>query len=154
MSGVFQNIDPHSLSARRVCTPRLWTHSLGEKRVGPGGSIFWKTPDTALYSTYVSTLRKDRRLKEGRFKIFQMPLLVIVDFFSHPVDRFFNFQPSAQPESIVPILIYGQRSGPGETINNVKLDAEMYKRSCESGFQSYSNCRKVKFCCCKIILAN
>jgi hypothetical protein len=30
------------------------THSLvGE---GDGGSIFWKTPDTALYSTYVSTL--------------------------------------------------------------------------------------------------
>jgi hypothetical protein len=23
---------------------------------GDGGSIFWKTPDTALYSTYVSTL--------------------------------------------------------------------------------------------------
>jgi hypothetical protein len=23
---------------------------------GGGGSIFWKTPDTALYSTYVSTL--------------------------------------------------------------------------------------------------
>jgi hypothetical protein len=55
MSGVFQNIDPPTpLTARRVCTPRLWcggrTHSLG------GGSIFRKTPDTALYSTYVSAL--------------------------------------------------------------------------------------------------
>jgi hypothetical protein len=29
------------------------THSLGGEG---GGSIFWKTPDTALYSTYVSTL--------------------------------------------------------------------------------------------------
>jgi hypothetical protein len=30
------------------------THSLGGE--GDGRSIFWKTPDTALYSTYVSTL--------------------------------------------------------------------------------------------------
>jgi hypothetical protein len=30
------------------------THSLDGE--GGGGSIFWKTPDTALYSTYVSTL--------------------------------------------------------------------------------------------------
>jgi hypothetical protein len=37
MSGVFQNIDPP--------TP----HSPGGE--GGGGSIFWKTPDTALYST-------------------------------------------------------------------------------------------------------
>jgi hypothetical protein len=52
MSGVFQNFDPAPPHRRRVCTPRLWcrgrTHSLGGKR---------KTPDTALYSTYVSTLR-------------------------------------------------------------------------------------------------
>jgi hypothetical protein len=60
MSDVFQNIDPPPphRRARRVCTPRLWcggrTHSLGGE--GGGGSIFWKTPDTALYSTYVSTL--------------------------------------------------------------------------------------------------
>jgi len=27
---------------------------------GVGGSIFWKTPDTALYSTYVSTLWCER----------------------------------------------------------------------------------------------
>jgi hypothetical protein len=48
----------HPLTARRVCTPRLWcggrTHSLG--REGVGGSIVRLTPDTALYSTYVSTL--------------------------------------------------------------------------------------------------
>jgi len=51
MSGVIQNIAPPP--------PRLWcwgrTHLLGGKGVG-GGSIFWKTLDTALYSTYVSTL--------------------------------------------------------------------------------------------------
>ncbi len=51
-------------------------------------------------------------------------------FFPHPVGRFFNFQPSAQSsahmtEGIVPILIYGHKSEPNETINNVKLDAEM-----------------------------
>jgi hypothetical protein len=48
MSGVFQNIDPPPPH----CGGR--THSLGGER--GGGSIFWKTPDTALYSTYVSTL--------------------------------------------------------------------------------------------------
>jgi hypothetical protein len=47
MSGVFQNIDPPTRCGGR-------THSLGGE--GGGGSIFWKTPDTALYSTYVSTL--------------------------------------------------------------------------------------------------
>ncbi len=47
MSDVFQNVDPH---------PPSWggTHSLGGE--GGGGSIFWKTQGTALYSTYVSTL--------------------------------------------------------------------------------------------------
>jgi hypothetical protein len=41
MSGVFQNIDPPpSHRPASVCVP----HRL------------WKTPDTALYSTYVSTL--------------------------------------------------------------------------------------------------
>ncbi len=59
MSGVFQNIDPPPPTAPRVCTPPAFggggTHSLGGE--GGGGSIFWKTPDTALYSRYVSTLR-------------------------------------------------------------------------------------------------
>jgi hypothetical protein len=56
MAGVFQNIEPPHRPASVY--PRLWcggrTHSLvGE---GGGGSIFWKTPDKDLYSTYVSTL--------------------------------------------------------------------------------------------------
>jgi hypothetical protein len=54
MSGVFQNINPPlpNLPARGR------THSLGGKGEGGRGrgSIFWKTPDTALYSTNVSTL--------------------------------------------------------------------------------------------------
>jgi hypothetical protein len=61
MSGVFQNIDPPPplcLVSVYPPPPRLWCggrkHSLGGE--GGGGSIFWKTPDTALYSTYVSTL--------------------------------------------------------------------------------------------------
>ncbi len=59
MSGVFKNIDPpppHRPAS--VSSPRPWcggrTHSLG--REWGGGSIFWKTPVTALYSTYASTL--------------------------------------------------------------------------------------------------
>ncbi len=56
MSGVFRNIDP--LTARRVCTkPPFFVR--GEDTLagwrGGGGSIFWKTPDTALYSINVST---------------------------------------------------------------------------------------------------
>jgi hypothetical protein len=50
MAGVFQNIDPpwpHAFGAGGG-------HWLGGE--GGGGSIFWKTQDTALYSTYVSTL--------------------------------------------------------------------------------------------------
>jgi hypothetical protein len=49
MSRVFQNIDP---SPTGECVP-LWcggrTHPLGGE--GGGGSIFWKTRSTALYST-------------------------------------------------------------------------------------------------------
>jgi hypothetical protein len=58
MSGVFQHIDPPTPSSPGECVPAAFgeggrTHSLG----GEGwGSIFWKTPGTALYSTYVSTL--------------------------------------------------------------------------------------------------
>ncbi len=51
-------LTPHPLTARRVCTPpplvRGSTHTLGGE--GGGGSIFWKKPDTVLYSTHVSTL--------------------------------------------------------------------------------------------------
>jgi hypothetical protein len=59
MSGVFQNIDsPSPLIAGECVSPAFGaggrTHSLGGE--GGGGSIFLKTSDTALYSTYVSTL--------------------------------------------------------------------------------------------------
>jgi hypothetical protein len=47
MSGVFQNIAPPPPTARRVCPPTVF---------GARGGYFWKTPDTALYSTYESTL--------------------------------------------------------------------------------------------------
>ncbi len=54
MYGVFQNIVPPSPHR-----PALWCgggHTRCAGWRGGGGSIFWKTPDTALYSTYVSTL--------------------------------------------------------------------------------------------------
>jgi hypothetical protein len=55
MSGVFRNIDPQPITARRMC---LWcggrTHSLGGE--GVGGSIVRKTSDTALYSIKISAL--------------------------------------------------------------------------------------------------
>jgi hypothetical protein len=52
MSGVFQNIDPPPPCECVAPGPlvRGRTNSLGGK--GGGESIFWKTPDTALYSTY------------------------------------------------------------------------------------------------------
>jgi hypothetical protein len=58
MSGVFQNVDPPSPHRPvSVYPPPL---VLGEDTLARGrggwGSIFWKTPDTALYSTYVNTL--------------------------------------------------------------------------------------------------
>jgi hypothetical protein len=43
-----------SLSAVTLGYPSQW-YTLAGRR-GGGGSIFWKTPDTALYSTCVSTL--------------------------------------------------------------------------------------------------
>ncbi len=50
---------PHPLTARRVCTPPPLVR--GEDTLagwrGGGGSIVRKTPDTALYSIYVSTLQ-------------------------------------------------------------------------------------------------
>jgi hypothetical protein len=58
-SSIILILTPTHFPARRVrVPPRLWCgvriHSLGGE--GGEGSIFWKTPDTALYSTYVSTL--------------------------------------------------------------------------------------------------
>jgi hypothetical protein len=53
MSGVFQNIDPLPASLYPTAFDAGGGHTRWVER---GGSIFWKTPDTALYSTYVSTL--------------------------------------------------------------------------------------------------
>ncbi len=55
MSGVFQNIDPPHPSPPGECA---FAAGGGHTRqaVRGWGSIFWKTPDTGLYSTYVSTL--------------------------------------------------------------------------------------------------
>jgi hypothetical protein len=51
-------LTPHPPHRPASVHPRLWcggrTHSLDGE--GGGGSIFWKTPDTTLYSTYVRTL--------------------------------------------------------------------------------------------------
>jgi hypothetical protein len=62
MAGVFQIINPSppiSVTARRACTPHP-AFVRGEDTLARGrggwGSIFWKTSDTALYSTYISTL--------------------------------------------------------------------------------------------------
>jgi hypothetical protein len=61
MSGVFQNIDPPTLAGWR----------------GGGGSIFWKTPDTALYSTDVNNLwghlRSIKCLFKGHLSLLPSP---------------------------------------------------------------------------------
>ncbi len=66
MSSVFQNIDPPTpLTARRVCI--LLVRGGGHTRwveSGGGGSIFWKTPETALYSTYVAVCLPVERVLE------------------------------------------------------------------------------------------
>jgi hypothetical protein len=60
MSGVFLNIDPPPPHRPASVYPPPPAFGAGEDILagwrGGGGSIFWKTPDTALYSTYVSTL--------------------------------------------------------------------------------------------------
>jgi hypothetical protein len=59
MSGVFQNIDPPPPSPPGECVsppPKVRGEDTLAGWKGGEGSIFWKTPDTALYSTYVSTL--------------------------------------------------------------------------------------------------
>ncbi len=67
MSCVFQNIDhPTPLSARRVCTPLLRGEDTLAWWRGGGGSIFWKTQDTALYSTYIESSLGDRLEGGGR----------------------------------------------------------------------------------------
>ncbi len=60
MSGVFRNIDPHPPPPCPASVSVPPAFGAGEDTLagwnGGGESIFWKTPDTALYSTYVSTL--------------------------------------------------------------------------------------------------
>jgi hypothetical protein len=56
MSCVFQNIDPPPPSPPGECVPLCCggrTQSPGGE--GGGGSIFWKTQDTALYFTYIES---------------------------------------------------------------------------------------------------
>ncbi len=55
MSVAFQNIDPPPPHPPPLRALMREEDTLAGLR-GGGGSIFWKTPDTALYSTYVSTL--------------------------------------------------------------------------------------------------
>jgi hypothetical protein len=63
MSGVFQNIDPPPPSPPGECGGPLvrGEDTLAGWREG-GGSIFCKPPDTALYSTYLSTLWTEHTL--------------------------------------------------------------------------------------------
>jgi hypothetical protein len=62
MSGVFQNIDPHPLTARRVCTvyppPLVRGEDTRWVESGVGDQYFGRrqTQLCSLYSTYVSTL--------------------------------------------------------------------------------------------------
>jgi hypothetical protein len=58
MSGVFQNIDPSPAHRPASVYPPPLVRGGGHTRWGEGGggSIFWKTPDTTLYSTYISAL--------------------------------------------------------------------------------------------------
>jgi hypothetical protein len=60
MSGFFQNIQnivPPPLTASVYPPPLVRGEDLlARGRVGGGVKIFWKTPDTALYSTSVNTL--------------------------------------------------------------------------------------------------
>ena len=52
----YRILTPHLLTARWVCT-RLWCGGGHTRWVERGlGVNIWKTPDTALYSTYLSTL--------------------------------------------------------------------------------------------------
>jgi hypothetical protein len=57
MSCVFQNIDPPPPSPPGECVPPAFVAGGGHtRRVVRGvGSIFWKTQDTALYSTYIES---------------------------------------------------------------------------------------------------
>ncbi len=58
------------------CVPPAYSEGGGHTRWVERGSIFWKTPDTALYSTYLSTLCLERYTK----KIFWANVKFIFDF--------------------------------------------------------------------------
>ncbi len=68
VSGVFQNIDPSpSHRPASVLYPPAFGAGGGHTFVGwrgGGGSVFWKTPDTALYSTETVRLK----VVDGTFK--------------------------------------------------------------------------------------
>jgi hypothetical protein len=55
MSFVFQNIDPPPPSPPRECAFVAGGGHTRRVERGVGGSIFWKTQDTALYSTYIES---------------------------------------------------------------------------------------------------
>jgi hypothetical protein len=75
MSRVFQNIDPPThLSARRVCTPRLFFgggggHTRRAER-GVGGSIFWKTRDIGVASFSNNLSRDDPMFERHEIWLF------------------------------------------------------------------------------------
>jgi hypothetical protein len=87
MSGVFRNIHPPSLPGECVPPPPLVQ---GEDTLagwrGGGGSIVRKTPDTALYSIYVSTLCSD----SSKLKIFLLQKLYYSGFFSQAMQNVQN----------------------------------------------------------------
>jgi hypothetical protein len=55
MSCVFQNIDPPHPPLRPASVPLLRGEDTLAGWRGGWGSIFWKTQDTALYSTYIES---------------------------------------------------------------------------------------------------
>jgi hypothetical protein len=69
MSCVFQNTDPPPPSKPGECVPPAFIAGGGHTRRverGVGGSIFWKTQDTALYSTYIESPLYETNDKESR----------------------------------------------------------------------------------------
>jgi hypothetical protein len=84
MSGVFQNIDPPPPSSHGECVLPAFGAGGGHTRWaerGVGGAIFWKTPDTALYSTYVSTLCTGQSREKDEWQC-QGVQMIIFAFFS------------------------------------------------------------------------
>jgi hypothetical protein len=77
MSCVFQNIDPPSPSPPGECV-------LSAFGAGGGQSIFWKTQDTALFSTYIeSSLQCLIHEKSGGFSRIFLQKLIVELFAGH-----------------------------------------------------------------------